>query len=170
MIARPFLCTLALALVVGATVAAASGLKSFHHHRAAFPAKRRREIDMVLGKAYSSTSNIRLASSAVDPASGGASPVDTGYYSPRNYGGDPSGRTDSSSALAKAIAAMTAQGFEKEEQQEEKSGGCSFHDLGGAVLDLSGGIWSVSRTVLFPAGYSNVSEGRGYGTIREKRD
>jgi hypothetical protein len=77
----------------------------------------------------------------------------TGIIVPKAYGADPTGASDSSDAFDKAIAAMLAIG--KRETLEDQT------DLGGAVLDLSGGIYNLSRPIVFPHGYANFRVQRG---------
>jgi hypothetical protein len=78
----------------------------------------------------------------------------TGHaISPVAYGADPTGKEDSSAAFDKAIAALLKFKF------RETPGALS--DLGGAVLDLEGGVYQVSRPVAIPHGYANFGVQRG---------
>jgi hypothetical protein len=73
--------------------------------------------------------------------------------SPVTYGADPTGKVDSSAAFDKAIAALI--GFKFRETPGD------LGDLGGAVLDLEGGVYQISRQVAIPQGYANFGVQRG---------
>ena len=117
-----------LGLVLG--VVGQGAIPHAHH----FPAHRQRTIQRVLGSAYS-------ASCEADPSS-------SRVFRPTDYGADPLGVADSSDAIDKAIQAMTASAAPGED---------GFVSLGGAILDLAGGNYSVSRSVVFPASFSNFN-------------
>ena len=73
---------------------------------------------------------------------------------PTDFGADPSGRNDSSAALALAVAALL-------------KGGAPHHmaegitDLGGATLDLAGGQYLLSSPIVIPPYYGNLLIARG---------
>jgi hypothetical protein len=77
-------------------------------------------------------------------------PAGARVFSPLDFGGDPSGLTDSTAAVQGAVAALLAD--------------CSaarrlanwVRDCGGAVLDLSGGEYLVSAPLAIPPGYGNL--------------
>lgn len=77
-----------------------------------------------------------------------AIPGETGVVSPGDFGGDPTGKTDSSTAFAQSIAKLLTLGG-------GRKNGANQTDLGGATLQLSGGVWAVSEPVAIPAGYAN---------------
>ena len=95
----------------------------------------------------------RLMRSAQAPLSFGAGGTATGIIVPTDYGADPTGAADSSGAFDKAVAAMLDLG--NRETLEGQT------DLGGAVLDLSGGIYNLSRPIMFPHGYASFRVQRG---------
>ena len=78
-----------------------------------------------------------------------ALPENTHTVTPLSYNADPTGVRDSTQALQTAVNALLAFGTEKDAQGRLI--------LGGAVLDLQGGVYSVSQSIIFPAGYSSFS-------------
>tara|TARA_B110000208_G_C11707651_1_gene408127 strand:- start:69 stop:1247 length:1179 start_codon:yes stop_codon:yes gene_type:complete len=68
---------------------------------------------------------------------------------PTEYGADPTGVADSTASFVDAIAAVVALGGPTDAQHRI--------DLGGATLDLGGGVYSVSSQVHFPPGYANFA-------------
>ncbi|OIV91653.1 hypothetical protein TanjilG_26506 [Lupinus angustifolius] len=69
---------------------------------------------------------------------------------PAGYGADPTGTNDSSDAILKAIG----EAFEMESGVELMPG---VKDLGGVVIDLQGGNYTISKPILFPSsGGGNV--------------
>jgi hypothetical protein len=74
-----------------------------------------------------------------------------GVFAPASFGGDPTGQTDSSDALNKAISAAIAFG---DCSHESSAAICDLH---GAVVDLRGGEYGVSSPIVFPAGYGNYN-------------
>lgn len=67
--------------------------------------------------------------------------------SPLDFGADPSGDRDSSQAFSQAVQALLA--------LAGHSTPSGLRDLGGATLDLQGGVYKVSRPVSVPQGYAN---------------
>ena len=90
------------------------------------------------------------SSSSEDHAESSSSSV----VSPFSFSADGSGKSDDSIALRRSIAALIRLGTGTRDKQGRV-------DLGGAVLDLEGGIFSVSSTVHIPAGYANFRVQRG---------
>lgn len=78
---------------------------------------------------------------------------DAGVISPVQYGADPTGKQDSSTAFDAAIKAMLKLGSSTDFQGRI--------DLGGAIFDLMGGRYLVSEPVVIPAGYANFRVQRG---------
>lgn len=76
-----------------------------------------------------------------------------GIIRPSDYGADPTGKVDSSDALDNAVAAMLARNGTVD--------GLGMYDLGGAVLDLSGGEYLLSRPLKIPQRYANFRVQRG---------
>lgn len=68
---------------------------------------------------------------------------------PTSFGADPTGVNDSTVQLQAAVDFLVNFGTTKDAQGRI--------NLGGAVLDLDGGIFSISDTILFPPGYSSFS-------------
>jgi hypothetical protein len=77
-----------------------------------------------------------------------------GIINPTDYGADPTGAADASDAMDAAVGALCKLGGGRVDANGLKN-------LGGAVFDLSGGVYSISRTLLFPPGYSNFRVQRG---------
>ena len=78
----------------------------------------------------------------------------TGHViTPSAFGADPSGSADSTAGMKAAIAALTALGGTTDDQGRI--------DLGGAVLDLEGGTYSISAATVLPPGYANFRVQRG---------
>lgn len=77
---------------------------------------------------------------------------------PAAFGADPTGLADSSDAFAAAMAALYARNTSS---RTDESG---TFDLGGAVLDLQGGDYVLSRPLSFASNYSNW--GLAHGTLR----
>lgn len=73
--------------------------------------------------------------------------------SPVEFGADPTGQYDSTGALNEAIMYMMSLSNQTDDQNRV--------DLGGATLDLNGGIYSISASVRFPPGFSNFRIQRG---------
>jgi hypothetical protein len=75
---------------------------------------------------------------------------------PTDFGADPTGATDSSPMMAKALAALlAARGGPRHTMAS------NITDLGGATLDLSGGTYLISAPLVIPPGYGNAQIVRG---------
>jgi len=74
---------------------------------------------------------------------------------PVAFGADPTGEDSSSDALEKAVQAMV--GLARDDRKDF----LGLFDLGGATLDLSGGIYLIDRPLKVPAKYSNFRIQRG---------
>ena len=81
-----------------------------------------------------------------------------GSIFPGDFGGDPTGKADSSTAFDAAIKALLAR------NSSGRHTGGGLADLGGAHIDLRGGDFQISRPIIFPHGYGNFGI-RG-GTLR----
>ena len=86
---------------------------------------------------------LRAAATPVAPA------VKSTVIFPTDFGADPTGEVDSSTAFNRSVAALLA--LAREDHKD------TFHlyDLGGATLDLGGGVYTISKPVALPPGYSN---------------
>lgn len=78
--------------------------------------------------------------------------------SPTDYGADPTGRQDSTSAFQSALAALLSRNASG---HTDESGTI---DLGGALLDLQGGDYLISMPIAVPSNYSNYVI--AHGTVR----
>ena len=67
-----------------------------------------------------------------------------------DYGGDPSGKTDSTSALKQAINVALTMGA----PNANLSNG--IHDCGGATIHLGGGDYLISSPLIIPENYGNL--------------
>eukprot|EP00040_Diaphanoeca_grandis_P012771 m.64650 g.64650 ORF g.64650 m.64650 type:complete len:671 (-) comp23458_c0_seq2:116-2128(-) len=74
---------------------------------------------------------------------------------PTDYGADPTGATDSSVAMGKAMAALLSP------RGPGHTMASNITDLGGATLDLSGGTYLISEPLVIPSMYGNVQIVRG---------
>jgi hypothetical protein len=74
--------------------------------------------------------------------------------SPVAFGADPKGKIDSSAAMKDMITYLTS----NISKTRDESG---HIDLGGATIDLEGGVYLVSETIKIPAGYSNFKIRKG---------
>lgn len=92
------------------------------------------------------------------PSSGLRAAAAPWSISPLSYGADPTGVLDSSPAFAAALAALLARGTSGHHDE----GGTV--DLGGALLDLEGGDYLLSRPLAFPSNFSNYA--MAHGTLR----
>eukprot|EP00729_Bicosta_minor_P008733 gene8730-4700_t len=99
------------------------------------------------------TSSLGSCASGGDGSGGGP------LITPTEFGGDPSGKTDSTAALMKAMAALT--NVSAHANHAMASG---IADLGGATLDLEGGEYLISASLIIPPHVGNVRI-RG-GTLR----
>lgn len=84
----------------------------------------------------------------------GTAPEGSAVISPFAFGADGTGKSDDSAPLHRSVAALLKLGTGARDEQGRI-------DLGGAVLDLAGGIFSVSSTVYIPPGYANFGVQRG---------
>eukprot|EP00041_Stephanoeca_diplocostata_P019562 m.424050 g.424050 ORF g.424050 m.424050 type:complete len:533 (+) comp21336_c1_seq6:53-1651(+) len=107
--------------------------------------KHARNLMQVAAQQLASNNIIRQYSDVGDNASRIIQPV--------AFGADPTGKTDASAAMTAAVKAFTSLGVGTTDQ--------GAVDLGGAVFDLSGGIYMISQPLLFPPGYSNFLIERG---------
>jgi hypothetical protein len=115
-----------------------------------------RAIERVYGHitkppSYLSTQTMQLSVAA--DAGFDAPPV----IDPSALGGDPSGRSDSTQALEAAVKAVLACGT-------ARAGGhmaSGILDLGGATIDLGGGLYNISRPLVFPQLVGNFQIVRG---------
>ena len=73
---------------------------------------------------------------------------------PVDFGADPTGVADSSAAFDKLVAALVVLAAGR----QTPSG---LNDLGGAVVDLDGGVFKVSKPIAVPAGYANYRVQQG---------
>jgi len=78
---------------------------------------------------------------------------------PADYGADPTGKDDSTEAMAKAMKALLETSASTEVNMSS-----NIRNLGGATLDLDGGIYLISQPVVIPAFVGNV--GISGGTLR----
>lgn len=74
---------------------------------------------------------------------------------PTDFGADPTGVKISSAAFKLAVDALLSLA------RPDRKDFLGLYDLGGATMDLSGGVYRVSRPVAFPAGYANFKVMRG---------
>ena len=82
-------------------------------------------------------------------------------YSPLDYGGDPTGHLDSTKAVHSAMQALLAN-LNKTAVPFMASG---IRNLGGAMLDLAGGVYLISSPIVAPNFVGNIRFG-GSGTLR----
>ena len=75
---------------------------------------------------------------------------------PTAFGADPSGVRDSTKAMTAAVAALLEKGAASGARM-----GSNYTDLGGAVLDLQGGTFLLSRPLAIPGGFGNFRVVRG---------
>lgn len=68
---------------------------------------------------------------------------------PVDFGADPTGKSDSTAAFAKAVAAMVAR------NDSSRTLASGNYDLGGATLDLGGGVYTISSPVAVPSMHAN---------------
>eukprot|EP00930_Biecheleria_cincta_P070339 TRINITY_DN5797_c0_g2_i1.p1 TRINITY_DN5797_c0_g2~~TRINITY_DN5797_c0_g2_i1.p1 ORF type:complete len:496 (-),score=73.70 TRINITY_DN5797_c0_g2_i1:41-1381(-) len=81
-----------------------------------------------------------------------------------DYGADASGKTDSTAALQKAMAALLSFG----RSGAGRKMAANITDLGGATLDLAGGEYLTSAPLVFPPFVGNAQILRG--TLRASKD
>ena len=80
-----------------------------------------------------------------------APPSGVRTYNPADFGGDPSGQTDSTAAVSAAVAALLS-----EARASGVLDGGDQHDAGGAAVDLAGGVFLIAAPLVIPAGYANL--------------
>ncbi|CAL1402486.1 unnamed protein product [Linum trigynum] len=86
-----------------------------------------------------------------------------GVYYPIGYGADPTGHNDSSDAIQKALNdAFSQRGEEKRYLMSP------MKDLGGAVIDLQGGSYLISKPITFPPTAGNIMMKEG--SLRASQD
>lgn len=89
----------------------------------------------------------RLQRAAYQAISSTAPP--TTSIKPTDFGADPTGVKSSSDAFDQAVAAMLALAL------DSRMDFLGHYDLGGATLDLNGGIYLIDRPIAFPSLYAN---------------
>ena len=72
-------------------------------------------------------------------------------FSPIDYGGDPTGLTDSTAAVAAALTALLNSSTINPVKDAQYT-----RDCGGASLDLQGGEYVISASLVIPSGYGNL--------------
>eukprot|EP00050_Salpingoeca_kvevrii_P020071 m.93927 g.93927 ORF g.93927 m.93927 type:complete len:523 (-) comp8702_c0_seq1:209-1777(-) len=97
--------------------------------------------------------HVRMAAPAM-PQSQPAPNADAPVIYPTSFGADPTGKTDSTAAFAKVMAALLTP-----RTQEKMASGIA--DLGGATLDLAGGEYLISEPLVIPPFFGNVRIVRG---------
>ena len=85
-----------------------------------------------------------------------APPAGAHVFSPLDFGADPSGATDSTAAVAAALAALL-----NASAPYGQHGDKWMRDAGDAVLDLEGGMYLVSAPLEIPANFANFAVQRG---------
>lgn len=90
-----------------------------------------------------------ISASAQTPAATVINPID--------FGADPTGTSSSSAAFDAAVASMIRLA------RDDRKDFLGHYDLGGATLDLHGGIYLIDRPVSFPSLYANFRV--QYGTL-----
>ena len=73
---------------------------------------------------------------------------------PADFGADATGLRDSTQAFGLAVKKLLSMGG-------GRKNGANQTDLGGAVLDLGGGVFAVSQPIAIPSGYANYRVERG---------
>jgi len=91
---------------------------------------------------------MNAASIAVMGDMGGTQPAASHSIDPETFGADPTGIADSSPAFDKVVQAL----LKLAAGRTTPSG---LNDLGGAVINLNGGVYKVSRPIAVPEGYAN---------------
>ena len=72
---------------------------------------------------------------------------------PIDFGADPTGFSDSSDAFNATIFAALSRGVSTTSSGRNIMGADTV-DLGGVTIDLAGGRYAISTTIIFPAGFS----------------
>ena len=81
-------------------------------------------------------------------------PAPACVFSPLDFGGDPTGATDSTAAVAAAASALLAACGPQRDAQ-------GVRDCGGSTLDLSGGVFLIAAPLAVPAGHGNFRIAQG---------
>ena len=84
-----------------------------------------------------------------------ATTVGAAIIRPSDFGADPTGATDSSPMMTKAMAGLLAA------RGPRHTMASNITDLGGVTLDLSGGTYLISAPLVVPPGYGNAQIVRG---------
>lgn len=134
------------AIVLLATCAALARAKPYHHEHPGFFDPRQLLSDAPADRA---TERYRHAQKMLRAASAIGLPVPTTTIKPTDFGADPTGENISSNALNQSVAALLALA------RPDRVDSFGLFDLGGATLDLGGGVYKISEPVAIPAGYSN---------------
>jgi hypothetical protein len=132
--------------VVLATCAALAHAKPYHHEHPGFFDARQLLSDTPADRA---TERYRRAQKLLRSASATGVPAPTTAIKPTDFGADPTGETISSGAFNKSVAALLALA------RPDRVDSFGLFDLGGATLDLGGGVYRISEPVAIPGGYSN---------------
>jgi hypothetical protein len=128
-----------------------------------FPSNRRAKIQEILGATYA---NVPPTPAVTGRGQSTAPHV----FRPTDYGADPSGVEDSTEGVFKAVDAMLSSSSSSSRRSRRGSNGPSamaavsfaavkkesdddvYTDLKGAVLDLSGGKFVISKGIVIPPG------------------
>ena len=137
----------AFATFSNATSSCASHLGDCHHghsvpHLHEIPFHKRQQVQSTLGPAYQAAASITFASEQSNT---------TRVFVPAAFGGDPTGKADSTRALQAAISAMIAVGTPSLIE------GVPMTDLGGAILDFAGGVYVTNEGLSIPPQYANFN-------------
>ncbi|GMH82518.1 hypothetical protein TrVE_jg5060 [Triparma verrucosa] len=81
----------------------------------------------------------------------------------RDYGADPSGQTDFTDAILKAVADLLST-----DGKSDKKMASGIVDLGGITLDLAGGVYLMSKPIVIPVLVGNIHFTDG--TLRASSD
>ena len=152
-----------LSLCTSVPVLAVSGSPRHVSHPRANPPAR-------LGTTSPSRATARgRACHATGPA-GSAPPAPAYVINPADYGADPTGATDSSAVLQHCVELLwnTSRTGSSGSVVGSGAAGVAQRDLGGATLELGGGIFLLSSPVVFPATGARNFQVRG-GTLRAAR-
>lgn len=75
----------------------------------------------------------------------------TTFIDVRDYGADPSGLTDSTDAVLKAVADLLSS-----ENKSDRKMASNIVDMGGITLDLAGGVYLMSEPLVIPTYVGNI--------------
>lgn len=121
-------------------------------HAHFFPARRHADIQRTLGMAYASAEANAVSDLRARPSSAAAA-AEPRVFRPTDYGADPTGASDSFHALNRTVTVMLGAVL-------SDPTAVAMGDLGGAVLDLSGGRYAVSQGLVVPAGKQRESQSK----------